>query len=50
MINRQYNDHLCSIVVYTYFYFYAYIHLWFKHAVLGTHLSCLGCLSRTVSW
>ena len=30
-------------------YFSAYIHLWFKHAVVGTHLNCLGCLSRTVS-
>ena len=24
------------------------VHIWFKHAVLGTH-RCLGCLSRTVS-
>ena len=24
-------------------YFHAYIHLRFKHNVLGTHYSCLGC-------
>ena len=29
-------------------YFRAYIQLRFKHAVLGTHLSYLHCLSRTV--
>ena len=26
-------------------YFRDYINLRFKHAVLGTHLSCLGCLT-----
>ena len=29
--------------------FHVYIHLRFKQVVLGTHISCLGCLSRTVS-
>ena len=30
-------------------YFRAYIHLRFKYAVLGTHLSYLSCLSRSVN-
>ena len=35
-------------VCYCYYtYFHAYMNLNFKHAFLGTHLSCLGCLSRT---
>ena len=29
--------------------FHVYIHLRFKQVVLGTHISCLGCLSRPVS-
>ena len=28
-----------------YTYFHAYIHLRFKHAIQGTHLGSLGCLS-----
>ena len=35
------------LIVYT--YFYTYIHLRFKHDVLGTHLSYLGCLTKTLS-
>ena len=31
-----------------YIYFPAYIHLRFKQAVLGTHLSYEGCQSRTI--
>ena len=30
-------------------YFHAFIHLWFKHALLDTQHSYLGCLSRTDS-
>ena len=37
---------LCLFVV----CIYAYIHLRFEHAVLGTHLSCLGGMSWTVNW
>ena len=39
--------HVKTVGVYN--YFCNYIHLRFKHAVLGTQFSCLGCLSRTVS-
>ena len=31
-------------------YFALIIHLRFKHAVLGSHIRYLGCLSRKVSW
>ena len=33
-----------------YTYFHVYIHLRFKHAVSGTHLNCMGCLSTTLSF
>ena len=39
---------LCSLfykLLVVHIYFRAYIHLRFKHAILGTPFSCLGCLS-----
>ena len=44
-----YNMHMreIPIVLFVYTYSNAYIHLRFKHAALGTHLSCLGyCLGQ----
>ena len=38
---------LCEEIIVVYTYFHAYVYLRFMHAVLGTHLSYLGCLSRT---
>ena len=48
VVLREKPLHLSSTVV-TRIYSRAYIHLSFNHAVLGTHLSYLGCPSRTVS-
>ena len=42
-------DLLSLLLLFVCTYFHAYIHLRFKHAVLRTHLSCVGCVSRTVS-
>ena len=39
---------LYSIIVIVCIYFCANIHLRFKHAILGTQLSYLDCLSRTM--
>ena len=34
--------HICVVVAYA--YFYACINLWFKHAILGTHVGIVGWL------
>ena len=48
--NNNYTSNAPCIInqTVTFFHFRACFHLWFRHAVLDTHLSYLGCLCRTV--
>ena len=45
LATKQENNVPLSVCI----YFLGYIHLMFKHAILGTYFSSLGCLTRTVS-
>ena len=45
----QQSTRIIQFCLFAHTYFRAYIHLRFKNAVLGTHLSNMGCLSRTVT-